>query len=186
MVRSPPPDVRPPLLVRLLDAFVSALNVCAALAGIALTLLVISSAVMRYLVGAPLKFSDELVGLLFLTLSFLALPLGLLRGRHVTLDIFTRRLPAGAAAIASAAASLLFVAFAAVFAWQAWEFAMFSRLIDARSELGSMILWPWMMMMAAAFAIALVVALVQLADALRQLAGAPSWLPPSHEPEGGL
>lgn len=181
-----PPDVTssPPALVRALGALVSALNVCAAVAGIALTLLVISSAVMRYLVGAPLKFSDELVGLLFLTLSFLALPLGLFHGRHVTLDIFTRRLRPAPAALAAAGASVLFVAFAAVFVWQAWEFAMFSRLIDARSELGSLVLWPWMLMMAVTFAIALLVALVQLVDAVRRLGGAEPWMP-LPKPEAG-
>ncbi|RDD61228.1 TRAP transporter small permease [Ferruginivarius sediminum] len=169
---------RMPLPVRLLALLVRAMNALAAIAGIVMTVLVFSGAVMRYFLGSPLKFSDELVGLLFLSLSFLAIPLGLLQRSHISVDLVSRKLRGVWARVAEISASLIFIAFATVFVSQAYEFASFSRMIDSRSELGSLVLWPWMGLMAAAFFIALLVALIQLWDCLRRMAGRTSWLEP--------
>jgi len=53
-----------------------------AAAGILLTFFVVLSAIMRYFIGAPFHFSDELVGLLLATTFLLALPNGLVDTYH--------------------------------------------------------------------------------------------------------
>ncbi|WP_319825972.1 TRAP transporter small permease [Thalassovita sp.] len=52
------------------------------------------SASMRYVFGAPLDFSDELVALMFVSSAFLALPYAARRGINIRLDILVRRLSA--------------------------------------------------------------------------------------------
>ena len=165
-------------LARNLHRLVSAMNVLGAIAAILMTTMVFSGAVMRYLFGAPLRFSDELVGLLFVAMAFLALPLGLLQRQHITVDIVTRKLRGGWRRLADLIAVLVLIAFAAAFILVSYRFASFSHLIDARSEIGALVLWPWMAVMPACTTIALLVALVQLYDILRQLLGRPPLLQP--------
>jgi TRAP-type C4-dicarboxylate transport system permease small subunit len=170
-------------LARNLRRLVSTMNVLAAIAAILMTALVFSGAVMRYLVGAPLRFSDELVGLLFVAMAFLALPLGLLQGRHITIDIVTRGLRGPWRRLADLLAVLILIVFAIAFIVVSYQFASFSFLIDSRSEISALLLWPWMAIMPLCMAVALLVALVQLYDIMRQICGKPPLLEqPATEP----
>lgn len=65
----------------------------AALLALFIGLFVFVSAAMRYLLGTPLDFSDELVALLFVTSAFLSLPYATRQGINIRLDILVRRLP---------------------------------------------------------------------------------------------
>jgi len=64
------------------------------LAVIALALIV--QVVARYLVGQPTVWSEELSVSLFVWVSMLAIALGVRRGEHLTLDLFSKRLSQGA------------------------------------------------------------------------------------------
>src|SRR5690606_39650535 len=50
-----------------------------------------SSAIMRYVAGRPFSFTEELVGVLFITMSFLSLPIVLCDNMHVNITLFTDR-----------------------------------------------------------------------------------------------
>lgn len=164
------------LLARNLHRLVSAMNVLGAIAAILMTTLVFSGAVMRYMFGAPLRFSDELVGLLFVSMAFLALPLGLLQRQHITIDIVTRTLSGPWRRLADLVAVLILIAFATAFIVVSYKFTSFSYLIDSRSEISALLLWPWMAVMPLCMGIALLVALVQLYDIVRQILGKPPLL----------
>ena len=57
-------------------------------AGMLMTALIVLSAIMRYFVGAPFNFSEELVGLLSCSMAFLALPIGLIAREHIAIHGF--------------------------------------------------------------------------------------------------
>lgn len=116
----------------------------ATLCGIALTLLVALSAVMRYALGQPFAFTEELVGLLFAALVFLALPYVTFRRQHIEVTLLRDCLPAGAQRVCDIAARLLMVLFACWFGWYALDFAVMSYGLGSRSDIAGIALWPWM------------------------------------------
>lgn len=162
------------LLVRCLERLTLGMNWLAAVAAVLMSLFVFLGVVMRYLVGSPFMFSDEFVGLLFVSMAFLAMPLGLVMRRHIVLDIVTRDLRAPLRHIVDVAATLILTAFGVWFMVLSYDFAAFSKLLDSRSDVGAMLLWPWMAILPACTAILVLVGIGQLFDSLRQLAGRPS------------
>ncbi len=158
-------------LTVVLEKLAQAMNIVAVLAALLMTVVVFSSAVMRYLVGSPLMFSDELAGLLFVSMAFLAMPLGLMQRRHISVDIVARHLPPRLQGLAECLGILIFVVFAVWFIWEAYGFAAFSRMIGSRSDIGSLVLWPWMAIMPLCTLVLTLVALSQLIGAIRVLLG---------------
>ncbi|MEI2416261.1 TRAP transporter small permease [Orrella sp. JC864] len=112
--------------------------------GILLTLFVAAAAGMRYLAGAPLPFTEELVGLLFAALVFLALPYVTLHNQHIEVTLLAERLPGPARRLARALSQALVVLFCAWFGMYAYDFAALSMQLDSRSDIGGVRLWPWM------------------------------------------
>lgn len=159
------------ILAPALRWLVRLMNVLAGISAILMTLLVFLATVMRYFMGAPLMFSDELVGLLFVCMAFLAVPMALLQRRHIAVDLVVRHMRGRLRRVIDIVAVLIFIAFAVIFIYNAFDFANFSREIGSRSDIGSLVLWPWMMVMPAAFAVATLIALLQLLDAVRILLG---------------
>lgn len=164
-------------IVRLLTTLVRAMNALGAVAAVLMTAFVFLSAVMRYLAGSPLRFSDELVGLLFMSMAFLAIPLGQLQRRHICVDIVIHRLSDKFRKLAELLSSLILIAFAIVFIIESYEFTAFSQLLDSRSDIGQLLLWPWMAIMPLCIAVLVLVALAQLCDGIRVLLGRPALLP---------
>ncbi len=166
------------------------MNVLGAVAAIVMTTMVFAGAVMRYFFGAPLRFSDEMVGLLFVSMAFLAIPLGVFRNQHITIDILSRKFTRPWAYMANAVALVILMLFSFAFVWTSYQFMDFSREISARSDIGSLLLWPWMAVMTVCMGVAFLVAALQLIDAFRVMAGRDSYFPseaPSTEQqsEGG-
>jgi TRAP-type C4-dicarboxylate transport system permease small subunit len=101
------------------------------------------SVVMRYVFGAPVAWTDELVGYLLVASVMLAAPDALLEGEHISVDIVTERLAArgrklaylfGLAAVAATALLLLVEGLRTV---------EFSRMVGLRSN-GYLALPLWM------------------------------------------
>ena len=63
-------------------------------AALLLTGLVVLSSIMRYLLGSPFHFTEELVGLLFMAMVFLTVPFGLPQGMPESVLRFTQLPPA--------------------------------------------------------------------------------------------
>lgn len=174
------------LLARAVRLLLSAMNILAAIAAILMACMVVLATVMRYFVGAPLMYSDELVGLLFVCMAFMAIPITLLNRRHLVVDLVVSSMPQAGRRIVDVFAVLTFIVFAGVFAYNAYDFAEFSRVINARSDIGGLLLWPWMMIVPATFVIAALVALWQLVDAVRVVFGLEPTLAENRTAEGRI
>jgi TRAP-type C4-dicarboxylate transport system permease small subunit len=132
---------------RLLWAGARMFLVAASLAAILMCAVVFLSAVMRYFVGAPFRFSDEFVGLLFVSTSFLAMPYVLLENKHIRITLFPDRYSGMVKRVFAILASLILIVFSVIFAFLSWRFADFSLQIGARSDVGRIWLFPWMLVM---------------------------------------
>ncbi|WP_221796519.1 TRAP transporter small permease [Oceanobacter mangrovi] len=147
------------LLSKALDRMVQALFYIGVLAGAAMALLILASALLRYLAGAPISFSDELAGLLFVTLAFTTFPYVMDRAEHIRLTILTERFGPLGQRLCRFGACLIFFTFASVFVYESWNFMDFSKMIESRSDVSGLLLWPWMALMPAAMAVCLLVEL---------------------------
>ena len=156
------------------------LNFAAALAATAMLLLVVAGVVMRYAFNAPLGFTEELVGLLLITMLFLSLPLGALTNRHVSVTLLTQVLPPVGKRIAEAMAALVTIAFAVWFIHETIPWMDLALRLTLRSEASRLLLWPWMLVLPVALGVVALVAVMGLARtaAGRSLADKPT--PPEH------
>lgn len=157
--------------VRTLRYLTLTMNILACLSAVLMAVLVITGTVMRYFLGSPLMFSDELVGYMFVSMSFLAFPMGMLKKRHIGVDLVVRNIGYPVRRIIDLLAVFIFIVFAFVFIIKSFEFADFSRQINARSDIGALLVWPWMMLMPVSLGVATLVALFQLIDTIRMWAG---------------
>jgi TRAP-type C4-dicarboxylate transport system permease small subunit len=145
-----------------LIALSRALNYVATAAAMLLTAFIVLSSVVRYLLGAPFRFTEELVGLFFITMCFLAIPLGLLERRHVTITVFTQLLGRRGRLVCEMLATIIVVAFATVFVIESYKFTALSFRLGARSEVGNLLLYPWMALMPLTMALVVLVVIAQL------------------------
>ncbi len=113
-------------------------------AGVSLSAFVALSAFMRYLVGAPFAFTEEVVGLLFSAMVFLALPYCTYGDRHIRVTLVRDSLPSSWRRWTALASTLFTVAFCLIYGCFAFEFAWTSLELNARSDIGRIPLWPWM------------------------------------------
>lgn len=162
------------VVVYCLERLTLGMNLLAAVAAVLMSFLVFSSAVMRYVVGTPFTFSDELTGLLFVSMAFLSMPLGLALRRHINVDVVTRSLRGAWLHLADIASSVVVTVFGVWFAYESYQFAEFSFELNSRSDVGALLLWPWMALLPLCTAIVVLVVIGQCFDSLRQLVGKPS------------
>ncbi|WP_432697276.1 TRAP transporter small permease [Marinobacterium sp. YM272] len=155
------------LLSKTLDRVAHALFFIGVCAGILMALMILSSALLRYLAGAPLSFSDELAGLLFVTLAFTTFPEVMLRSEHIKLSVLTDRFGPVLQRVCRFAAGIIFITFSVVFIYESWNFADFSRQINSRTDVSGLLLWPWMALMPASLALCLLIELRVLFRGLR-------------------
>ncbi len=171
------------LMILALEKLAVGMNLLAALAAVLMSFFVFLGVLMRYVVGSPFMFSDELTGLLFVSMAFLAMPLGLVLRRHINVDMVTRTLSGRLRHLSDMAAAVIVTAFGVWFAWESYGFAAMSHMLDSRSDVGSLLLWPWMALLPACTVIVILVALGQCVDSARQLFGQPSLFTLSAEEE---
>jgi TRAP-type C4-dicarboxylate transport system permease small subunit len=119
----------------------------AAVAGASMAVFVALSSIMRYLLGAPFRFTEELVGLLFAAMVFLTLPMCTVRRRHIRVTLIRDLLPHPLARISDLAAAAFTIAFAIIFCLLSFEFAAFSYRLKSMTDMSGLILYPWMGLM---------------------------------------
>ena len=88
---------------------------CAALAVVAMTALVSLSVVMRYVVGSPFAFTEELVALLYLAMAFLTIPIGTIRREHIVVSVAVERAGPRTQRVLALLAAVVMVVFAVWF-----------------------------------------------------------------------
>jgi len=89
------------------------------LAMAAMVTIVAAQVGLRYGLNQSFDWADELSRLLFVWSIFLAIPLGIKRGAHVSIEVLTGWLPAGVRQRLFRLVSMLAMALMAVVAWQA-------------------------------------------------------------------
>lgn len=147
---------------RVTDFIVKILFNIGVLSGILMVLLILVSTLMRYIADQPIPFSDELAGLLFLTLAFTTFPHVINKSGHINLNLFAERMPYSLQRVLIVVAAVIFVAFAAVFSYEAWKFMEFSMVVNSRTAVSGILLWPWMALMPASMVLCAVVEVKKL------------------------
>ena len=144
-----------------LAAISRALLVGAGISVLAMTGLVVLAAFMRYIVGSPFAFTEELVALMFLAMVFLTIPISTVRREHIVVTVCVERagprLQRGLALVAT----LVMLVFAVWFVFESYQSAAFSRKIGARTEQVDLLVWPWMGIMPAIMAFVGVIVTLQ-------------------------
>lgn len=137
----------------------------AAAAALAMTALVVLASVMRYVVGAPFRFTEELVALLYAAMMFLTIPLCTLQNKHIGMSLGVEMAGAGGRRILRLLASLVTLAFTICFVVESWKFSAFARELGSRSEQVDFLLWPWMALMPAMMLFVAVIVAMQALQA---------------------
>lgn len=154
-------------LDRMLRRIAHALTHVAAAAILALTGFVVLSAFMRYFLGKPFNFTEELVGLLFMVMIFCALPLATVGHAHIRVTIAIQGLSPSARRAAELFNLLVIGIFAGWLAYAAYGFTEFSYEIGARTDQAEWPLAPWMAVMPLVLLLLLLIVAVQAWRLLR-------------------
>lgn len=120
----------------------------AAVAGMAA--LTVAAVVMRYGLGAPFRFTEELAGLLLVASAFLAMPLVLVSHANIRVTILSGRVQGPARRVLWIVGQLVLVAFAVVFFRDALADAQFTQKLRLKSEVARLPLAPWVWAMTGA------------------------------------
>lgn len=115
-----------------------------AIALLAMTALVVIASVMRYFVGKPFDFTEELVALLYMSMVFLAIPLVTLTQSHISVSVMPQRLKVALGGLLRAGSAVVMLAFCTWFTIEAYGYVEHSRRLNSRSEQVDFLLWPWM------------------------------------------
>lgn len=159
-----------------------ALLVLAAVAALTMTALVVLASIMRYLLGTPFRFTEELVALLYAAMMFLTIPLCTLRNEHIGMMLVVERSRPAARRVLRLLACLVTMAFAVWFGIESWKFAAFGRELGSRTEQVDFLLWPWMALMPATMALVALIVLLQTIRAIIAIRDGTD-LAPRTEPE---
>ena len=122
----------------------SSLFAATLLAGVAA--LVSWSAIARYFFASPVRYAEEITGLLMIGMLFLAVG-GAGRPSHIRVGIVADALPARARHAIRWLALAVLVVFCAVFGWEAAQQALFNYQRNIRSEIMGWWLFPWAALM---------------------------------------
>ena len=140
---------------------------------------VVLSSVMRYAVGSPFHFTEELVGLLFCSMVFLVLPGVQFRSRHIKVDLLTNRFGARVTKLQRLSASGLTIVFGIAFGWEAYDYFAYVYERGSVTYIGDIPLFPWVGVIVFAVCWATLVAIWQLIRGLKSGADAPGTSDPA-------
>lgn len=136
----------------------------------AIVCLILASVVMRRVVGAPLFYTEELVGLLLSASLFLALPMVTVQAQHVRVTFVVQALGTrgrNALAWLAAAVTLGFCGWFLVEALPWLEFALQRRI---KTDAASLLLAPWMAVPPLSIALCALLTLVRMLSGTEQSA----------------
>ncbi|WGF87847.1 TRAP transporter small permease [Marinivivus vitaminiproducens] len=141
----------------------------AGLIGLFMSVLVFCSVMMRYIWLSPLRFTDELVGLLFAGCVFLAIPFVFAMDLNIRVTLISDHLPRRLQSVAAYASNLSCVVFFLLFGYLSYDFASFSLMIGARSDIAQIPVGPWMALMPVSCFLTVIVLLTKLAFARKDV-----------------
>jgi TRAP-type C4-dicarboxylate transport system permease small subunit len=129
------------------------------------------SAFMRYFLGSPFHFTEEVVALIFLVMVFLTLPYATNHRRHIQVTVLTQLLTDRWQTIAVIFNSVGILVFAIWYTILSFEFTAFAERIGAISDQASIPLWPWMALIPISVGLTALIVFLQL---IRVLTGTQS------------
>ncbi len=130
-----------------------------------MTTLVVSASFMRYIVGRPFSFTEELVALLYMGMVFLAVPIATLRHAHVSISVLPARITTLLRYPFRLAACLAMIVFCVWFTIASYGFVAQSHRFSSRSEQADFLLWPWMAIIPLTMGFVAVISLLHLVQA---------------------
>lgn len=136
---------------------------------LAMTALVSLAAFMRYFVGSPFSFTEEIVALMFLAMVFCTLPISTVRREHIVVTLGVERASRPVQRILALLSTLIMLVFCTWFVVEAAASAAFSHRLGARSEQFDLLLWPWMAIMPAVMAFVAAIVILQAVATVRDL-----------------
>lgn len=125
----------------------------ATLSGIFLSLFVFLAVIMRYIVGSPFGFTEELVGLLFMSMSVLAFAIAEMKGIHIRLEIITNRLKPGARMLVGLFSTVVLLCYCAVFFYHGFKYFLLSYQMKVRTDDSDLLIYPWIIVLLIALVI---------------------------------
>ena len=140
------------------------LSYLACVSAVVLTAFVLLSVFMRYFLGAPFHFTEDVVSLLFLATSFLSIPITAHRRSYIRISVVTQVLPKRIQDAVAVLASLVFLVFVLWFCRDAWAITSFSYEIGAQTETAEIPIAPWQLLMPIAMAVVALICIVQLIE----------------------
>jgi TRAP-type C4-dicarboxylate transport system permease small subunit len=143
-------------------------QVCAVLLA-AMTAVILLGVAFRYVLEAPLPWSEELAKLLMLWIVFLGASAGIQRGEHVTIDFLLQRFPPWAVVAVDLAYRGLAAVFLGVVFWFGWSLMLRVGMVAHFPGLG----WPEIWRYAAAPVGAALMIVQLVLGAVGRLSGAP-------------
>lgn len=105
--------------------------------------LTIAAVVMRYGLGAPFRFTEELGGLMLVSAVFLGMPYVMARHANIRVTLVSDRVPAPWRRILWVLGQAVLLAFAAVFFRDALADAQFTQRLRLKSEVARIPLAPF-------------------------------------------
>jgi TRAP-type C4-dicarboxylate transport system permease small subunit len=158
MVDSPAPAGVADRIDAALSLISRILAVIAAAAGCGIFVLVVGAVVMRYGLGAPFRFTEELSGLLLAQMVFLAIPLTLTTHINIRVTLLSDLTFGPLRRLIWVIGQAIMVAFGAVFAWESWAITEFTMRLNLRTEQVRLLLSPWMIAVTGAVMLATAIA----------------------------
>ncbi len=126
--------------------------------------IIVASVVMRRVVGSPLYYTEELVGLLLCASLFLALPMVTVKAQHVRVTFLASALSSRGRAVLAVFASAVTLAFCAWYLIEALPWLEFAFKRNIRTEAASLRLAPWMAVPPVSVALCALLVLVRTAS----------------------
>lgn len=120
------------------------------------------SSIMRYVIGAPFGFTEELVGLLFTAIVFTGLPVCTLRKSHLSVTILPDLLPPAGKRIMDGVAHAIVFGFCVWFGLLTFEYLQTTLALNARSSGSRLLLWPWVAVLPTACFLSGLAALIRI------------------------
>ena len=130
-------------ILRWSDRVATLLAQIAAGLAVAMSGFVALSAIMRYVLGSPFSFTEELVGLIFTAMVFAGIPIATLRRTHISVTIIPDLLPEWAQRLLDRVAHAVILLFCLWFGKLTWNYLQLTIALNARSSGVQLILWPW-------------------------------------------
>lgn len=134
----------------------------AAVAMFAIVGIILASVVMRHVVGSPLYYTEELVGLLLGASLFLALPMVTHQADHVRVTFLVQFVSDKGRAVLAILAGAVTLAFCVWFLVEAIPWLEFAFKRNIKTEAASIRLGPWMAVLPISISLAAMLVLVRV------------------------